>query len=774
MISILLLQIQQATQGQRNGNQSNKELSRPDARHGYQMTEVIKNNDSKPIKALADRQAQDAAELSETRRELALAQQANMDLASQVEQEAIGADARQAVIDRMEADLDGEHPLGSQHNYGAVQQIETGHLTDAFGGAYLRELTQAMWSTGLLGVRQYALNQAFASGTRRTHAVFSAFNLHDHSNYRSMPGTGELMALANGYYIRMRHQDYIMKKSVQATGTEADYTYSTEQINAPDIKASVLALPTGVNGDLVDFSVGTQAEYFKNIYTDNPQDVEAHMAYLEIWLQDYTGEQQDVSESFRHEDVISNIRELLEEGNKHSAEGTKDILENLAFLNAQKINLGATGAPSIATLNARVMVAKVGSLADLGTTVTAPVITIATASSHFHVLDQQMTDQQAQDLRDGTVSVVTLTSTDVGHTHNYDITWNGTNYVGVDTGLTGHVHEVLIEQVFTGNLPWDETKALNGVIDNENQYSIVDEYWGDVVDRDNVMASRWPRFTVENLDRICERVPGMDGEGAFFIKQNPADDSIDYLDRDGGILNAAYYHRRITRAQGDAAGRQFEDAGFNDSNLFVAKNTKSNVVNQVSYMIPLEIIFRSPIENWNPYQITQSDRASIQDSGAAGTQASPYEDYSENHFYYLTPYAFYPDTNANIDPADTSGSKWMVSGVDGVARRCWGSGIKPHTPDRSQRIRVPIYAVCGDFSYEGGRVLRLEKQVKPLHPFDAQGAEISPAILAANLVYPPASYDYGKMLPIKNTSTGATVIVMRTDNTSGNPIWKVV
>lgn len=606
-------------------------------------------------------------------------------------------------------DLSGAHLDGEQHNFGLAQQVEVGHLTDAFVSEQMAEILRVMGGSGIFATRQYNINQPFDIN-RRTHSVFSAVNLHDHSNYNSMPGIGEISMIINGYYYRTRHNDYIMRKAIRAPSN----SLGAERIYAPEIKASVLAKPTGVSGDTVDTVSDTQARYFKNIHTDNPEDVEMHLAYMEVWFEETNGESIDAGLSDRHADEISNLRDAYEQAKRYNSNGLKNFLENESFSTYVKYNAKDTGEPEVAYMNFRIMVQPVGTMADVGSIIEAPIITIGQANSHQHILTTQLTDQQASDLVNSVVASVDLTSTDNNHTHTYQITWDGSKYVGVDTNID-HQHEVHFENSFDGAVPYDKQKVIDGVVDTTNRFSIVKDQalldsftsntYAEMID------TRMPRFTVEHLDKMCERCPGLDGEGAYVLQENPADPTVNYTDPEGGTLNASYYHRRYSRDKGDAAGRSIEDRGYNDPNLFVAVNTKTHVTNQVSYMIPLELIARSPIENWNPYQFPKiASRSEVEVQGHAGTQADPHEGYADAHYYYLTPYSFYADIGLT-DPADTSGSLWIRSGIDAQPRRAWASGVYPFLPDLSMRIRYPVYPVYQDYSHESVRIAALERQV---------------------------------------------------------------
>ncbi|RUS87389.1 hypothetical protein EGW08_004843 [Elysia chlorotica] len=84
-------------------------------------------------------------------------------------------------------------------------------------------------------------------------------------------------------------------------------------------------------------------------------------------------------------------------------------------------------------------------------------------------------------------------------------------------------------------------------------------------------------------------------------------------------LNAGYYHRFFRTSEADAMGLSLGHRGFSDRNLYVAFTNHSDIspvsvkycenkvcdVNtaRVSYAIPLEIVYLTPLHKWNPYNI---------------------------------------------------------------------------------------------------------------------------------------------------------------------------
>jgi hypothetical protein len=211
----------------------------------------------------------------------------------------------------------------------------------------------------------------------------------------------------------------------------------------------------------------------------------------------------------------------------------------------------------------------------------------------------------------------------------------------------------------------------------------------------------------------------LDGEGASLTEShtNPVDGSVDTLttrDDPSLELNAAYYNRRYSFGIKDASGRQNADRGFNDSTLFVARTANEYVINSTSYMFPLELIARSPIEKWNPLGVPLVDHQALkveEDAGAGVTSANPFTGTNHQHFWWKTPYDLFNDTANPGDAADTKMDAW-VTNSDGNPVRCWASGTSVFSPDYVHRVRFPVYPLAQEFSYESGQMANLQEMLK--------------------------------------------------------------
>jgi len=73
------------------------------------------------------------------------------------------------------------------------------------------EILRGMGQSGIYMTRQYTYN-AKEPENRRFAGSYAVENQHNHSDIFIIPGTAELTAIINGYYIRTRHNDYRLVK----------------------------------------------------------------------------------------------------------------------------------------------------------------------------------------------------------------------------------------------------------------------------------------------------------------------------------------------------------------------------------------------------------------------------------------------------------------------------------------------------------------------------------------------------------------------------------
>ncbi|XP_074660714.1 uncharacterized protein LOC141913152 [Tubulanus polymorphus] len=220
-------------------------------------------------------------------------------------------------------------------------------------------------------------------------------------------------------------------------------------------------------------------------------------------------------------------------------------------------------------------------------------------------------------------------------------------------------------------------------------------------------------YRYDFLDELMSEIPGKDGYGA-----NMVDDGISgsraksYVEPEKD-LNAAYYHRWFTGDR-DAMGSRFQHRGFDDDSLFAASTTQEKIApaeveycrkkkcvqakQRFTYAIPLEIIYLTPLNSWNPHNITYKHNVDPKVSTNSGKKPGNALTHAWRRLYDITPLEFYASNGYSGDPADTSNGYMYVKDGKGVPQKVVASGARillPPIPgiDRRVRLRFPIMPI---------------------------------------------------------------------------------
>lgn len=248
---------------------------------------------------------------------------------------------------------------------------------------------------------------------------------------------------------------------------------------------------------------------------------------------------------------------------------------------------------------------------------------------------------------------------------------------------------------------------------------------------DQYLNSRSARFDIEGiningtreqgameynlLDSIMEQIPGKDNYPAD-ITEPAFDGSGDDLysanpKTPEKLLNLGYYHRAFVQRSKDGKRSHRDQRTFSDR-VFVAHTTSGRIAPQVytdlngqkverrvSFAIPVEVIWLTPLHSWNPYNIPMKDKDSIT---GQGTEKNPYNGLG-NREYYMTPTEFFTGDKAGEgDSADTVAGEVFVTTPQGVMKTR-ASGVRIMFPkingiDGIIRQRYPIMPVHGEGS----------------------------------------------------------------------------
>ncbi len=221
------------------------------------------------------------------------------------------------------------------------------------------------------------------------------------------------------------------------------------------------------------------------------------------------------------------------------------------------------------------------------------------------------------------------------------------------------------------------------------------------------------------LDEMMYLLPGLDGYGSDIEERYIAGGNYTIANYyTGERLNASRHTRFMKSARRNASNRLAMKRGFNDPYLFVASTTREEVVNtpidgldyRFSYAIPMELILRTPLESWNPYDIPMSATYPPSGNGSAG---APYEGNHSSLYYYRTPVQFFSGSSF-ADGADTvsAGGAWFRGG-DGQAYQVRESGLwvwLPKIAGIDEQIQTR-YAIFPDHT-EGGKAWQYAEAVR--------------------------------------------------------------
>uniref|UniRef100_A0A0B6ZK72 Uncharacterized protein n=1 Tax=Arion vulgaris TaxID=1028688 RepID=A0A0B6ZK72_9EUPU len=250
--------------------------------------------------------------------------------------------------------------------------------------------------------------------------------------------------------------------------------------------------------------------------------------------------------------------------------------------------------------------------------------------------------------------------------------------------------------------------------------------------------------TPENqiLDKIMNSIPGMDNFGAnlsFTVFGEPMYEATNPEDKIA--LNSGYYHRAYKTDLNGAGGMTYAAFGFNDDNLWVALTSQPDVapfetdkcwqiINdkgklatrcspselRVSYAMPLEIVYLTPLAKWNPYNITfHNDLTTAVKDGRNGNKGSLALNGIDKIHFYMTPTDFFKGNVDKSDRADTVRNFVYVLAPDGEAKKCSASGVKIIQQEiegvGKVRNRYVIATVADEYSSQWKEINALKDKV---------------------------------------------------------------
>ncbi|KAK3583174.1 hypothetical protein CHS0354_025691 [Potamilus streckersoni] len=567
---------------------------------------------------------------------------------------------------------------------------------------YVEEKIRSDGASGLKHIRHHI------DGTKpfygASHVEGSIAAIHEHANNIRTVGMGELNLVMNGVDFRTRHNDYLLRMPSQHT---KEYN-KLDNIQFPSVPPAVLSKHT------VNEQIAEMREWFKawrdqnHVQRDYRKYFKPVLCYMEGGWTTNTRTLEEPFSSDRHHIDASSWFDLQDKVRFTSYSGGKSNLENYAYLPTTIMNV-VNGTPEYAQWNYRIACHPLNNDVPL---------------SAFIPQD---------DLKERLSS-----------THN----------------LTEYINSRACRFSLSSN-------------------AIVNAHRSPEKNK----AYRWGL-----LDELMYQVPGKDNYGANIV-DDPFGLTAYHIrspTKNMTKLNTGYYHRWYKVNQKDAMGQTVIHRGFADENLFVAATTQPHIapmkvkschketnshnhqhvicndyIHRYTYAIPLEIIYLTPLYEWNPFDLPYHGDASDSEAKIVtmnGRNGDLFPDKALNgthsKYFYRTPNAFFSGSEVEKDKADTAKGVLGVLDKQGVVRQVVASGTRIFLPNidgvGKLRTRYPIMPIHG----EGSGVWREVAAVKEMlmnmgtfaQLFESQPTSVadSKALLATKVchfIVPPTTRD---------------------------------
>ena len=298
---------------------------------------------------------------------------------------------------------------------------------------------------------------------------------------------------------------------------------------------------------------------------------------------------------------------------------------------------------------------------------------------------------------------------------------------------------------------------------------------------DDVLETRAARFQVKDpnsdgfetysfLDKLMAEIPGKNNYGAVLHDEAMGVETFDY-EEINEKLNAAYYHRTYKASEEDEMGSNERHRGFSDANLFMAMTDHPEIASTIidgcpedpdtdclteqrwSYAVPLEIIYLTPLNSWNPHDIEykgyyMSDTGkTVQANGRRGgdTLETAYNG-ANSKYYYITPSQLFAEEGEE-DAFDVG-----VLNREGDITRNSASGIRILFPNITgvgiMRQRYPIVPLHRDGS-------SVSKELEAL-----KDIVLNPVSMAHHFTEIPTCSDDGDSVVVCDSSDNTTALLL--------------
>ena len=515
------------------------------------------------------------------------------------------------------------------------------------------------------------------SGGQGTDSFFSGTyvgggvaNIHNHANNKFTVGMGEFAAVLNGVQFNTRHNDYSLEKA-DPTLTVEQYQSSwppkSTPISLPEVPPSVLAKSS------VPDQVTEMREYFRAYKLQDPtiRDYrpffKAKLCYLEgTWAE----AQDNIAEPFasdRHQIDADSWSDLNQKNAFLMNNGQKLSLENLPYLPTSFRDMwtrddGSTFEPRMAQYFYRIK------CMDIAEDVPTARFRVR-QDLHIQLgAGKPQTREQLSTSRRALFDINPVSMEDYRPTNPWPVgktTWEYMDELMARVpGFDGPNGNLIDDSLGPTCATYDGKETLNTAF-YTRYYSMLE--------KDAMGQSKKKRSFNDYM--FAARTTHK--------RVSPQEACAEVSDETGGMTKADESRQDICKAM---AGKQLEcqtHAGWAvDDVSGTASGAKCVYLpgkqcvykkcweQRWSYAIPLEIIYTTPLSDWNPYNIEYFEKGDAgYDAVAKGRNGrdKPYIGGSRK-YHFITPAEFFTSVKTK-DPADTSGGETNVLDSKGKSRK---------------------------------------------------------------------------------------------------------
>ncbi|KAJ9465094.1 hypothetical protein DIPPA_26071 [Diplonema papillatum] len=558
--------------------------------------------------------------------------------------------------------------------------------------------------SGVTLVRSW--NQGTDAFYSTTYAQSGAANMHNHADTHHTIGLGEFGAVLNGVQFTTRHNDYSLLEPDDSL-TVDEYTSKwppkAKTIEQPPVPPSVL------NAGSVQAQLQEMREYFRAFHTQNltHRDYRPYFQSVMCYLEGtWTGESSSVAEPFaseRHHIDAESWTELTQKTNFLFNNGQKNNDENLPFLPTSFRGMKEEGEDTFEPIMAqwfyRISCKKLEE--HLPTTSLRVRNDVHLQMAEYHPATRETLSETARAVYEIHPSAKGGTWPKGKTTWEFldDLMYNISGFDGPNAHL--------VDNSFGDTCGTYRDGSVLNTARYSRYYSLLakDAMGKSTKKRsfnDMLFAAQTTHDKV-SAQNVCAKLKELE----------------ETVDKERTTLCEGFSSDEDA-CRGQTPWRKDEvTAGSSGAKCVWATNKcqyHKCWEQRWSYAIPLEIIYLTPLAEWNPYNIPYITDSSSPDyaevrTGRDGSIDKPYK-YSRQDTFYRTPAALFKDLT-DVDDADTSGGATYVLDQSGTKQTVRASGhwiMFPEMDGMHIRQRYPVFPI----HEEGSTIWKEVKAVEEL------------------------------------------------------------